>query len=227
MEAVSALVGTIERWKDSDAGNLFCPGCGSERSFRLRQSRNWLKVIVPLVPKDVTGEVYECQTCHRGYDEHVITSPPTSDLATRLQRVTRAAAVVAILDGDPYDEPSRRVAVGVIKGAGLPHYSIADLDADLRSMNVNHLEAVAEQLTIDLDIASRERLVLDIGHVATATGTLSTTNRTMLDRLGRALGITPGSVHRVLTRLDQEASNIAAFAERDPSGEPGDSPASG
>lgn len=207
-------MGTVERWRNLGDGTFFCPGCGSERAYKHRQSRNWLQVGVPLIPKDITGDIYECQTCHREYDEHIITSPPTSDLATRLQRITRAATVLAVLDGDPYNEPSRRVAVTVIRGAGLPHYSTTDLDADLRSMDVRHVETDAPQLIIDMDTPARERLVLDIGHVAIATGTLSETNRTMLDRLGRALELTPGSVHRTLARLDQEATHIAAFADK-------------
>lgn len=207
-------MGTRERWQVRESGTFYCPGCGSERAYRHRRSRNWLVVGIPLIPKEVTGDVYECQTCHRSYDEHVITSPPTSDLATRLQRITRAASVLAVLDGDPYDPASRRVAVSVIAGAGLPHYSTTDLDADLRSMDVRHVEADARGLIIDMDMAARERLVLDVGHVATATGRLSETNRAMIDRLGRALELTPGVVHRILTRLDQDASNLSAFAER-------------
>lgn len=209
-------MGTVERWQDLGTGTFFCPGCGSERAYKHRRSRSWLQLVIPLVPRDITGDVYECQTCHREYDEHVITSPPTSDLATRLQRVTRAATVLAVLDGDPYDEPTRRVAVTVIQGAGMPHYTATDLDADLRSMNVEHVETEAQQLTIDMDPAARERLVLDIGHVATATGEFSASNRSMIDRLGRAMELTPGAVHRVLGRLDQEATHIGAFAEHGP-----------
>ncbi len=211
-------MGTFERWHDRETGTFYCPGCGSERVYRHRRSRNWLCVVVPLIPREVTADVYVCQGCHRVYDEHVLTSPPTSDLATRLQRLTRAATVLAVLDGDPYEESARRIAVLVIQGAGLPHYTTTDLDADLRSMDVEHVEDEARALTIDMEPAARERLVVDIGHVATATGELSATNRTMLDRLARALEMTPGVVHRILARLEQDASNIAAFAERAPTG---------
>lgn len=219
-------MGTFERWQDRETGTFYCPGCGSERVYRHRRSRNWFHVIVPLIPRDITADVYVCQGCHRVYDEHVIASPPTSDLATRLQRITRAAAVLAVLDGDPYEEASRRVAVTVIQGAGLPHYSTTDLDADLRSIDVENVEAEARELVIDLEPAGRERLVVDIGHVATATGTLTPSNRAMLDRLARALEMTPGVVHRILARLEQDAANIAAFAERNPAPAPPD-PAGG
>lgn len=214
---MSTPVGIVERWQDRETGTFYCPGCGSERVYRHRRSRNWFCVFIPLIPRDITAEVYVCQGCHRIYDEHVLTSPPTSDLATRLQRLTRAATVLAALDGDPYDEPTRRVAVTVIQGAGMHHYTATDLDADLRSMDVSNVEDEAHQLTIDMEPSARERLVIDIGHVATATGALSASNRMMLDRLARALEITPGAVHRILARLEQDASNIAAFAERNPS----------
>lgn len=217
---MSTRVGIIERWHDRETGTFYCPGCGSERVYRHRRSRNWYHIVIPLIPRDITSEVYVCQGCHRVYDEHVLTSPPTSDLATRLQRLTRAATVLAVLDGDPYDEPTRRVAVTVIQGAGMHHYSTTDLDADLRSMDVSNVEDEAHQLTIDMEPVARERLVIEIGHVATATGELSLTNRTMLDRLARALEITPGAVHRILARLEQDASNIAAFAERAPTTDP-------
>ena len=220
-------MGTVERWQDRESGNFYCPACGSERVFRHRRSRNWLKVVVPLLPRDVTADVYECQGCHRAFDEHVITSPPASALSTRIQHVTRAATVLAILDGDPYDEASRRVAVGVIQGAGLPHYSSADLDADLRSIDVSQFEAEAAQLTVDMDTAARERLVIDIGHVATAAGSFSPANRSMVDRLGRVLELTPGAVHKILGRLDQEAANIGAFAVPQPGSAEGNVPGPG
>ena len=209
-------IGTTVRWRDREARSFFCPACGNEREYQHREARNWLKVIVPLIPREVVDNVYECQGCHRQYDEHVISSPPTSDLSTRLQRATRAAAVLAMLDGDPYHEPSRTKAVNVVRGAGLRHYTETDLDADLRSMDVSNLDAEAQQLTIDLDMTGREHLLLDVGHVAIASGSLSHNNRQMLDRLGRSLELSPGSVHRLMTQLDQEAAAIAAFAPAPP-----------
>lgn len=212
---MGTLVGVSERWTERGTGDFFCPGCGSRRGYVHRRSRNWFRIIIPLVPREITGEVYECQTCHREYDEHVITAPPTSDLATRLHRLTRAGVVTAILDGDPYAEAPRRIGVSVIASAGLRHYSTADLDVDLRSMDVSGLSALARESTIDMGHPARERLVIDIGHVAIAEGTLSDSNRAMLDELGRALELTPGTVHRLLSRLDHEAANIAAFSTVD------------
>lgn len=208
---MAIAVGVRERWRDHGTGTFFCPACGSEREYRHRSSRNWFFLVIPLIPREVTGEVYACQTCHRGYEEHVITEPPTSDLATRRQRLTRAGAVTAILDDDPYAPAPRRVAVSVIRAAGLPYYSTADLDVDLRSMNVSNLTSLAEQSTIDMDRPAREQLVIDIGHVAIADGVLSDANRSMLDALGRSLDLTPGTVHGLLRRLEEEAANIAAF----------------
>lgn len=208
---MSIAFGTKLRWKDIASQSFFCPGCGSERVYVHRQSRNWLFVLIPVAPKDVVDDYFECQTCHRQYDEHVITSPPTSDLATRMQRLTRAAAALAILDGDPYNEPTRARALNVIRGAGMPHYNETDLDADLRSIDVTRIDEEAKQLTVDLDLAGREHLMTEIGHVATATGEFSKENRSMIDRLGRSLQVPPGVVHQVLARLDQEAGQISAF----------------
>lgn len=213
---MATLVGVTERWEQCGTGEFFCPACGSQREYRHRRSRNWFCLGIPLIPRDVTAEVYECQTCHRAYGEQILTAPPRSDLATRRQRLTRAGAVTAILDDDPYAEAPRHVAVSVIAAAGLPHYSTADLDVDLRSMNVAGLESLATESTVDMDEDAREDLVIAIGHVATASGVLSDTNRAMLDRLGRALSLTPGTVHRLLSRLESEAANIAAFTRDHP-----------
>lgn len=221
---MATFVGITERWQDRGTGTFYCPGCGSQREYVHRRSRKWFCILIPLIPRDVTGEIYKCQTCRREYDEHVITSPPTSDLATRRLQMTRAAVVTAILDGDPYAAAPRRVAVSVISGAGLRHYSTADLDADLRSMDVANLLSLARESTIDMDNPARERLVIDIGHVAIADGALSDANRSMIDELGRALALTPGTVHALLSRLDNEAANIAAFAEHPPAGEAADQP---
>ena len=204
--------GPTERWHEREDGVFFCPACGSERQYLHRQSRVWIRIIVPVIPRQVLEETFECRTCHREFDEHVLTSPPTSDLTTRLQRVTRAASVLAMLDGDPQNEAARTTAVDVVRGVGLRHYSETDLDADLRSIDVSLIHEEAQQLTIDLDFTGRERLVLDVGHVAIAAGELSPANRAMIDELGRSLELSPGVVHRLLAGLTLDAASAAAFA---------------
>lgn len=203
--------GSTVLWHELEGGNFFCPACGSERSYLRRQSRRWVRFIVPILPKETIEDVYECQGCHREFDDHVITTPPTSDLATRLQRTTRIASVLAILNGDPYHQPSRAKAVDVVRGAGMRHYSDTDLDADLRSIDVAQINQEAHQLTIDLDLQGREHLLVSIGQVVIAAGPISETNRSMLHQLGRSLEVTPGTVHRILAQLDHEATMIAAF----------------
>lgn len=204
--------GPTERWHEREGGVFFCPACGSERQYLHRQSRVWIRIIVPVIPRQVLEETFECRTCHREFDEHVLTSPPTSDLTTRLQRVTRAASVLAMLDGDPHNASARTTAVDIVRGVGLRHYSETDLDADLRSIDVTLIHEEAQQLTIDLDFTGRERLVLDVGHVAIAAGELSPANRTMIDELGRSLELSPGVVHRLLADLTHDAASAAAFA---------------
>jgi hypothetical protein len=206
--------GTTVRWKDRESKSFFCPACGSEREYQHRQARVWVQAIIPIFPREVVEDVYACQSCHREFDEHVITTPPTSDLSTRLQRTTRAAAILAMLDGDPYDQVVRTKAVNVVRGAGLRHYSETDLDADLRSLDVANLDQEARGLTLDLEMSGREHLLLDVGHVAIATGTLSQANRMMLDQLGRSLELSPGAVHRIMAQLDHDAAAISAFGPR-------------
>ncbi len=206
--------GATAVWHDRGKGSFFCPACGSERDYVHRQSRNWFRVIIPVIPREILEDIYKCQTCHREFDEHVLTSPPTSDLSTRLQRATRAASVLAMLDGDPHNEHARTKAVDVVRGAGLRHYSETDLDADLRSIDVSQLHNEAQQLTIDLDMTGREHLLLNIGHVALASGAISPRNRAMLDQLGRSLELSPGAVHRLLAQLANDAAAKAAFAPR-------------
>lgn len=213
--AVSVGFGPTVLWRDQGNGKFFCPACGTERDYVHRQSRRWFQFIFPIVPRDILDDLYCCQTCHREFDEHVLTSPPTSGLSTRLQHTARAASVLAMLDGDPYHEASRTRAVDVVRGVGLRQYSSTDLDADLRSMDVSRVFDEAAQLTIDLDMIGREKLLMDIGYVALASGSLTPKNRSMLDQLGRALRIAPGSVHKMLTQLDQDAANRAAFRPRE------------
>ena len=207
--------GATELWKEQEVGTFFCPVCGSERRYVHRQSRTWIRVVVPLIPRDVLENVFECQTCHRRFDEHALTTGPTSDIATRLQRITRSASVLLMLNGDPHNEAARKKAVDVVQASGMRHYSETDLDADLRSIDVSNLDEEAEAIIIGLDIAGRERLLLDVGHVGIAAGELTDASRSTLDQLGRSLTLSPGSVHRILAQLSHEATAIGAFAAHD------------
>ena len=129
---------TTVRWRDRESRSFFCPSAATSGEYQHKEAQALVERLRADHPASTSStNVYECQGCHRQYDEHVISSPPTSDLSTRLQCAIRAAAVLAMLDGDPYHEPSRTKAVSVVRGAGLRHYTETDLDADLRSMDVS------------------------------------------------------------------------------------------
>jgi hypothetical protein len=51
-------------------GQFFCPGCGQERTYALRQHQKWGTIYwIPIVRLEKSEPYVECASCHRTYPE--------------------------------------------------------------------------------------------------------------------------------------------------------------
>lgn len=202
------IFGFRNRWKELAQGTFFCPSCGGDRYYAHRQQRRWFTLFfLPIVPTSVVGETYQCQTCHRTFDEWVLDTPTTSDLATRLQWAMRLAVVQIVLDGNPHEAPVRLAAVAAVKSTGSIAYSDTQLDGDLRAIDLTQLDQALGQLTMDFEPVGKETFLRSCGDVALATGLITPTNRATLEAIGRGLGLTPAHVHGVLSQIHERHTN--------------------
>lgn len=203
------ILGFRNRWKDLAQGTFFCPSCGGDRYYAHRQLRRWFTLFfVPTFPMDVVGETYECQTCHRTFDERVLETTTTSDLATRLQWAMRLAVVQIVLDGNPHDAPVRTAAVRAVKGTGAIQYSETQLDGDLRAIDLTQLEVALDQLAPDFETVGKEQFMHACGEVAAASGLITQSNRVAIEAIGRGMGLTPAHVHGVMTQILAHTNQI-------------------
>jgi hypothetical protein len=201
------ILGIRIRWRVLDQGTFFCPSCGGDRKYAHKQAKRWFTLFfVPLVPLNAVGDTYECHSCHRTFNERVLHTPTTSDLASRLQWAMRLSVCSMVLDDDPHHQPSRQAAIAAVRSTGATHYSETHLDADLRAIDLTQLNAAAEHLADDFEPAGKEHYLLTSGRVAVASGCLSPTNHATLEQLGRSIGLTPAHVHGVLHQLIAEAA---------------------
>ena len=201
------ILGFRTRWRVLSQGTFFCPSCGGDRHYAQKQARRWFTLFfVPLIPLNSVGEAYECHSCHRTFNERVLHTPTTSDLASRLQWAMRLSVCSMVLDGDPHHAASRQAAIAAVRSTGATNYSETDLDADLRAIDLTQLSVAAEHLADDFEPAGKEHYLLTSGRVALASGRLTASNHGTLEQLGRSIGITPAHVNGVLHQLQEEAA---------------------
>ncbi len=196
------VVGYRNRWKDVEQGTFFCPVCGGDRYYTHRQERRaFSALMLPMGRSEVVDEAYECQSCHRVYDERVLDAATTADLATRLQWGMRLAVVLLVLDGDPHDAAVRAAAVTAVKTTAAIQYNDTQLDGDLRAIDLTQLDDALDKLAVDLEPMGKERFVRACADVAQAGGLLTAANRAALDSIARNLGLSPAQVHNLLSEI--------------------------
>lgn len=187
--------GIRSRAKTLSTGTFFCPHCGGDRTYAHKQLRRWFTLFfLPVIPMKVLGELIECQTCRTQYDPQVLSMPTTSDLQQQLLGAYREAVVSVLRSGDG---TGRAAALSVLSRAAGHEWSEADLDADLRLLDTGPLFDRLQRLATSLTTEGKESL---LGAAATVAGAGSATSaaRDLLERIARALGMTPAHARGVI-----------------------------
>jgi hypothetical protein len=192
-------------------GQFYCPGCGQERAFALRQDQKWGTIYwIPLIPLEKSEPYVECATCHSTYPQAALRHDRTSaqqqfdaqrTLESDLSRML--CEVMALTAGEKHsvsphlcdlianairrlvkiEVPQDDILAAIAAGPDEP-------EAVLRNL---------ERLAASLSDRGRE-LVLRAAVVAAAKP-LTESSGTLVIEIGRRLGMTPEAVYATLAEF--------------------------
>jgi hypothetical protein len=192
-------------------GGFHCERCGGDRQYRHRAGRRWFTLLfVPVIPLAHVGEHVQCAVCGTRYRMAVLKLPTTAQMLAAIPAGLRAAAIIMLRAGGD-SAPARRRAIDGIKGAGLPDYDDAALDADLLVSAVpdqpgQDLTGALNRLAIQLETPAREWFLAEAVRLGLADGMLSDEERHAAQQIAARLGMTPAQARGVISMTEEGAS---------------------
>jgi hypothetical protein len=208
------------RFRHTGTTAFFCPRCGGDRQARLGVLRRWFTLFwIPIIPLKVLGEVVQCETCNTRFQPQVLERATTAVLTDVLGNAVRVLSALIVGAGDQANPDVRQAAVRDI-AARVPGYDDSTLSSDLLALDPHAAEQYVHPLADGLEVAGKERFVADLTRIALAGGTIAPDQRSLLDVVGRGLGLTPAHVTGIVTSV-VAARSPEATTEGGPTGEPG------
>jgi hypothetical protein len=192
-------------------GGFHCERCGGDRQYRHRAGRRWFTLLfIPVIPLAHVGEHVQCAVCGTRYRMAVLKLPTMAQMLAAIPAGMRAAAIIMLRAGGD-SAPARRRAIDGIKGAGLPDYDDAALDADLLVSAVpdqpgQDLTGALNRLAIQLETPAREWFLAEAVRLGLADGMLSDEERHAAQQIAARLGMTPAQARGVISMTEEGAS---------------------
>jgi hypothetical protein len=179
-------------------GTFFCPRCGGDRQYRTREARRFFTFFfIPLIPLTRLGQVVECDTCHKQFEEQVLSLPTSAQLTHALQYGMGTLIAAVLRAGDATDGRARELAIDAVLGTGAAGFDDAALTRLLSGQHPE-LTAALGPLAGQLEPAGREAFLTKSVRVALADGTVTEAQRDVLTVAGSALQMTPAHVTGVI-----------------------------
>ena len=192
-------------------GTFHCQRCGGDREYRHRVGRRWFTMFfIPIFPLNKISEHVQCAICGTRYRMDVLAVPTAAQMQEALPAGMRAAATGILCAGGGSSGSARRRAIDVIKGAGLPDYDGATLDADLAALAVSvqpakDLASPLNRLAIQLAVPAREWFFAEIVRVGLADGPLTDDERQAAQEIAAHLGMTQAQARGVIAMTEESA----------------------
>ena len=98
------LIGTMNLTRTRDTGNFYCPGCGTNRTYRYRTRRPFLTLyFVPTIPVGPAEPFVQCDGCRASWDVGVLQMTRETHEAAKLEQfredALRATVLITTADG--------------------------------------------------------------------------------------------------------------------------------
>jgi enoyl-CoA hydratase/carnithine racemase len=101
--------------------------------------------------------------------------------------------------------PARRRAIDAVRGAGLPDYDEAVLDADLSESTMD-LAGPLNRLMMQFALPGTEWFLAEVVRIGLADGMLSDDERQAAREIAAQIGMTPAQARGVITMTEEGAS---------------------
>jgi hypothetical protein len=177
---------------------VWCESCGGDRLAEVQVGRPWLGLgAVPLVPIGRSERRVRCTACAGDLPHDALDQPTTAALAQHLAVATRALAVAITATGDPDDEALFIRALAQVRMVA-PEVDAARLAHEVATCDPSGVPALVAPLASVLSMPGKELVVADLARVALASHVITARQRTLLDAVGRELGLGPADVCRIV-----------------------------
>ena len=190
-------------------GTFHCQRCGGDRTYRHRRGWRWIHVFfIPVIPLGRAGEYVQCTTCGSRYRTDVLALPTAAQMQAALPAGMQAAAIAMLRSGDPSSLAARRRVVDAIRGAGMPGYDDAAIDADLAGLAAltDEIGTRLGALTAQLAMPARELFLAEVVRIGLADGPLTDLERQAARGIAAGLGMTPAQTVGVIALTEQGAA---------------------
>jgi hypothetical protein len=195
------------RLKTIVEGIFFCPACGGDRNYQLKQGQRWFTIFfIPVIPLGKVGEPFaQCTACKNAYKSSVLETPTSSDLSEHLLGAVREA-LVSMFRQAPPTLAAMRTAVDVLTMAANRPWSEADVRSDIQTLDVTGLQSRLGHLAGALNEHGKESLLGSVARVAAADGSISPNDRRLLDFVAGSLGMTAAHARGVVDHIGTQHS---------------------
>ncbi|MEQ1700375.1 MAG: zinc ribbon domain-containing protein [Ilumatobacteraceae bacterium] len=192
-------------FKTIGEGQFHCPSCGCDRRYDHRQGRRWFTLFwIPIIPLKAAGMIVQCTVCKQQYNEKVLQLPTSAETATSIGFARRAIAAHMVMVSDN-TTVAREAAVAMMRESGMTDYDMAQLDVDRETSDWERVRSWGQHLGSALSPAGAEAMLLAAARVAAADEAITDAERSVINDLGAAFGLTPVHIEGIIASANQAA----------------------
>jgi uncharacterized tellurite resistance protein B-like protein len=194
------------RLKTLSRGVFYSPATGHDGPYRLVEARRWFTFFwIPLIPLKRLGTFVECEQTKTTYEPSILERPTNADFEEQLSGAVREAVVAVIVADGTVTDAERRLALAIIQERVGAAYDAAALDDDIARAPVAPLDDRLRHLASSLNEQGKERLLSAAARVTSADGAVDDRARTVVQRIGQLLEMSPAHVRGVVAAIEDDA----------------------
>jgi zinc-ribbon family len=193
------------------SGAFFCPKEDGDRPYQLKSQQRFFTIFfIPLIPLKKFDNLVECQSCRTLYKESVLQRPTATAQSSNMAEVVRVATVSMLRTS-----PQTDVALAAkANEQGLRHineyyptYDASALATDVAQLDVTALPSMLTNIAAFSDPQHKEGVLTRLTLTALGgKGSLTESERSLLNNVGMTLGLTPPHARGVIDSVVEQAT---------------------
>ena len=199
------IFGSTSLTSTTDTGTFYCPQCGNQQLYNLRQVRNFFTLyFIPIIPLDIAGRYVQCTNCQGSYEMDILNFDPEAAQAEFHEDLKRIMILMAIADDavdqdeiDTIQEHYQRMTGKPITPQQI--HEEARLAQDSGADMLSYVRTIAPELSEDGIIA----VIAVAFEVASAGGDLPPGRQKQLQELPEALNISREDFKAVIEAISE------------------------
>ena len=202
------IFGTRGVTSTKDTGTFYCPGCGDQQPYKLKNCRQFFTLyFIPVIPMKNLGEYVECQTCKETYQSAVLQYDPNQaaeKAVAEFHDVTRRVMVHMMLADGKIEDHEVQTITSIYQQLTGQTLTPDDVRAEASDGTVHqdiceYLAGIAEHL----NDTGRELVIKAAFLVASSDGEIADSEAALLYQLGQALGMSHNHLKAVIDELTE------------------------